>query len=412
MSVVTVVILAAITAGLIALAVWMRYRWFLYCGKSRRDIPVTPIRFLASLYSLLFFIFMVYGIALPFTIALYLTVWNKDRRLYIYHLFLRWSSQFILKMLPGIDYTFNNATGETFKKPAVIISNHQGHFDLMCIMMMTPRLVVLTNRWVWRNPLYGWIIRLAEFYPVTNGLDYNIPKLRGLIERGYSVVIFPEGTRSADCSILRFHTGAFYLAEKLGVDILPVILHGVGHCIPKKDFMLRPGHMYLEIMTRVKVEPDDSEMYMRQLSKQVRHKYISRYAQIISERETASYFTKYVIYKYSYINWAARRRVKRLLNDNNSYAYTIDSQFKNGSTVTVHDTSVGAFSWLLALVRNDLNITAVIDDANELKVAENTPSHPANLAFTGNKTTAVSDYYIIMNRDGSVAEVIKDKTNE
>lgn len=402
-AVISIIVTAAVVA---AVALWMRLKWFLYCGGIRRDIPVTPRRFIESLYSLLLFIFLVYGVALPLIAALYLTVWNRDRRLYILHIFLRWSSQLILRLLPGIDYTYNNATGEQFKDPAVIISNHQGHLDLMCIMMMTPRLVVLTNNWVWRNPLYGWLIRLAEFYPVANGLDYNIPKLKSLIDRGYSVVVFPEGTRSPECNILRFHTGAFYLAEKLGVDILPVILHGVGHCIPKKDFMLRPGHMYLEVMPRVKVKSDGTELYMRNLTKRVRAIYVDKLDRLRKERETATYYARYIFFKYTYTG--IRRRVSRLLCANNNYTDTVDTEFHEGTTIAVTDTSAGVLSWLLALVHPNVKVYAAISNDRDYVIASGTPSHPSNLIFFhGSKIDVATDYEIIMRGDGSVESVTK-----
>lgn len=401
------IIIAIIAVSFIALCVWMRYRWFLYCGNTRRDIPVTFKRFAYSLYSLLLFIFMVYGIALPYTILLYMTVWNKERRLYIFHKFLQLSSRLIIRLMPEIHYTFNNSTGETFEKPGVIISNHQGHFDLMCIMMMTPRLVVLTNQWVWRNPLYGWIIRVAQFYPVSNGLDYNVPKLKSLIDRGYSVVIFPEGTRSADCSILRFHTGAFYLAEKLGVDIIPVILHGVGHCIPKTDFMLRPGKMYLEVMKRVKVKATDDEMYLRKLSRQVRGLYLDRYKELRQAMETAGYYSRYVNNKYQYLPHGAYRTVHKLLKDNNNYATTVDAQYLAGSTVIVHDTSSGALSWLLSLVHPDIIVVAKINNRLELETASHTPGIPSSrLIFSDTSSTVKGDYTIFMYQDGKVKSIV------
>ncbi|MDE5636290.1 MAG: 1-acyl-sn-glycerol-3-phosphate acyltransferase [Muribaculaceae bacterium] len=400
-------IIIAITAvSLVALCVWMRYRWFLYCGNTRRDIPVTFKRFAISLYSLLLFIIMVYGIALPYTVLLYMTVWNKERRLMIFHKFLQLSSRLIIRLMPEIYYTFNNSIGETFERPGVIISNHQGHFDLMCIMMMTPRLVVLTNQWVWRNPLYGWIIRVAQFYPVSNGLDYNIPKLKSLIDRGYSVVIFPEGTRSADCRILRFHTGAFYLAEKLGVDIIPVILHGVGHCIPKTDFMLRPGKMYLEVMGRVKVQASDDEMYLRKLSRQVRNLYLDRYEELRQDRETAGYYSPYVKSKYLYMPHGAYRSVHKLLNDNNNYTSTVDIQYTSGSTVIVHDTSSGALSWLLSLVHPDITVVAKIDNHMELETASHTPGIPSSrLIFSDMNSTIKGDYLIDMSHNGRVNNI-------
>ncbi|MBD5367435.1 MAG: 1-acyl-sn-glycerol-3-phosphate acyltransferase [Bacteroides sp.] len=378
---------------LTAIALWMRFRWFLYNSGHRRDVPVTPLRFLASIYSLLFFIFMVYGCALPVTILLYLFVWSKQRRLALFHQFLQKSAKFILKAIPLIDFTYINKVGETFSPPGVIISNHQGHLDLMCIMMMTPNLVVLTNERVWHNPLYGWIIRLAKFYPVTNGLEYNISRLRELIDNGYSVVVFPEGTRSPHCDILRFHTGAFYLARQLNVDIIPVILHGVGHCIPKEDFMLRPGHMYLEVMERIKVTQDDNPLYLRHLAKSTRGIYLDRFAELKHERETADYFAKYIINKYRYLSGNTAGKVSQLLRDHKNYTATVDTEIPIGETIIINDNSFGAESWLMALVHPQINVVGVIADQTQLHLAQATPAIPHNLKFTDSFTHSIDNHH-------------------
>lgn len=312
----------------------------------------------------------------------------------LFHRFLCWSAHTIIRMMPGIKYTFNNSIGETFENPAVIISNHQGHFDLMCILMMTPKLVVLTNDWVWHNPLYGWILRVAQFYPVTNGLEYNLEKLQSLIDRGYSVVVFPEGTRSADCEILRFHTGAFYLAEKLKVDILPVILHGVGHCIPKEDFMLRSGHMYLEVMKRIKVNPDGDAMYMRQLSKQVRRLYIDRFKELKLERQTAHYFKHYVEKKYAYKGIGTCSKVRRLLDANNCYSPIVDKPYTPGATLLIKDTPLGVAAWLMALVHEDCKVVAVIADDKELELLQSLPGRMSRLEFVNEYDVSKCDYVI------------------
>lgn len=394
-----------IILALIALTVRVK-RWFIYDGHAKRELPITPKRFLFSLYSLIFFIFMVYGIALPITIILYTVVWNRDKRLLLLHKLLRWSTEFILMLLPGIDFTYNNAIGETFNEPGIIISNHQGHFDLLCIMMMTPRLVVLTNEWVWHNPLYGWLIRLAKFYPVGNGLDYNIPRLKELISNGYSIVVFPEGTRSAQCNILRFHSGAFYLAHSLGVDIIPVILHGVGHCIPKNDFMLRPGHMYIEVMNRIKIEPDDKDLYIRRLSKETRAKYIEHYSNLKTRLENSAYFAKYVINKYYYQPHHASHKVSKLLRNNQFYTNIIDSSYKPGSTIIINDISLGACSWLMCLVHEDINIISIIENNDEYLIASNTPAIPSNLVFKNTRlSNDTGEYVIFMHKDGSITDI-------
>jgi hypothetical protein len=78
--------------------------------------------------------------------------------------------------------------------------------------------------------------------------------LKSLVDRGYSIAVYPEGTRSPDCRIGRFHQGAFYLAKSLGVDVVPLVLYGAGKVLPKKGRHLNKGIIRLEIDKRRSVE--------------------------------------------------------------------------------------------------------------------------------------------------------------
>ena len=109
----------------------------------------------------------------------------------------------------------------------------------------------LTNDWVWNSPYFGYVIRNAEYYPVSMGIKSLLPKVRDLLQRGYSVSIFPEGTRSEDCTINRFHKGAFALAKELDVDIIPLILYGAGKVLPKKGWYMRKWPIQLHIGSRI-----------------------------------------------------------------------------------------------------------------------------------------------------------------
>ena len=166
-----------------------------------------------------------------------------------YHTILQRKSRFVINHVPGTTFSYSNPHGETFEKPAMIISNHQSHLDLMAIMMLTPKLIILTKNWVWHNPFYGIVIRYADFFPITD-TEQMMNDLKTKVEEGYSVMIFPEGTRSEDSRIQRFHRGAFYLAEQLGLDILPVFIDGFGKVLPKTSWHLHPGHMSVEVMPR------------------------------------------------------------------------------------------------------------------------------------------------------------------
>jgi len=65
-------------------------------------------------------------------------------------------------------------------------------------------------------------------------------------------MVFPEGTRSIDNTVKRFHKGAFYLAEQFNLDIVPVVIHGYSECSPKGDFMLYKASTTVEILERIK----------------------------------------------------------------------------------------------------------------------------------------------------------------
>lgn len=258
-----------------------------------RETPVTLRRLAYTLFIgvcfLLLFFFLI-----PYTAVYFALGKNTEDKKLRYHTMLHKMAVFYIHHLPFIRFRMNNAVGETFEKPAVIVANHQSHFDLVCMMAVTPKIVFLTNDWVWRNPFYGLVIRKAEYYPVSDGMEQNLPRLRDLYARGYSICVFPEGTRSPNCEILRFHKGAFTLARELDADILPIFLHGTGHVLPKEELMFRRGEMYLEVGERVRpfeeVSADADSERDRLVTKQMRHYYQEHYAALCAKIETPEYW--------------------------------------------------------------------------------------------------------------------------
>ena len=286
-------------------------------GKPR-EVPWTMWRFLKMVYAFAAFLIgsllmTVYGFIL-FGFRKKASEKNKLR----YHKLLQWAADFVIRRVPDVKFRYENLRGETFDKPAVIISNHQSHLDLMCLMMLTPKLIILTNDWVWNSPFYGRIIRYADFYPVSKGIENSIKQLSEAVQRGYSIVIFPEGTRSPDCNIGRFHRGAFYLAEKLNLDILPVFLHGVGHVLPKNDFLLRKGEITVQV--RERITPNDSRFatdYSTR-TKQVCQYYREAYSEIAQKLETLDYFKSFVLHNYMYKGVEVWRGAKKELESKRS----------------------------------------------------------------------------------------------
>ena len=209
----------------------------------------------------------------------------KDNAL---HSLLHWFGSVVCWLLHIAEakVSIRNNSNENFEKPAIIVCNHQSHLDLMIHLSLTKKIVFLTNDWVWNSPFFGYVIRNSEYYPVSAGLEYIKPKLKSLIEKGYCISIFPEGTRSKDCSIGRFHKGAFQLAEELNVDILPVILHGAGKVLPKGGLYMRRFPITLDIEERITSEHLSmiGETTLDK-AKWFRHHYKQRYTEISNEKE-------------------------------------------------------------------------------------------------------------------------------
>lgn len=198
-----------------------------------------------------------------------------DKHKLTYHRIIQKQSRFAISIIPGTTFDFVNPQEERFESPCIIVSNHQSQLDLIAIMMLTPNLIILTKDWVWHNPFYGLVIRYADFFPVSE-TEKMTKNLARMVEKGYSIMVFPEGTRSEDCRIHRFHKGAFYLAEKLQLDIVPVYLDGFGKVLPKKGRMLRPGHMTTEIMPRIRRADVASVYNSRELTRHVHKMYVSK----------------------------------------------------------------------------------------------------------------------------------------
>lgn len=223
-------------------------------------LPLALVRglltFLRSLYSFLFFAINTMFIMTP-VVYIYLMIGKiTEKKKYNLHRILHFMADFVLlkHRIPGIKYSFKNLSGEDFSKPAVIICNHQSHIDIVPLLAQTPKMIIVTAGWVWKNPFYSYAIHNAEFLPATAGMDTIMPKLRSLVDRGYSIALFPEGTRSQDRSIARFHKGAFYAARELGVDIVPMMIYGAGHALPKHGRKLNRWPMHVEIGERISPE--------------------------------------------------------------------------------------------------------------------------------------------------------------
>ena len=253
-------------------------------------LPLTLLRrtfrVLKTVLVLLFYVFTMLFLVTP-AAFLYLKIGPQtERKKEHLHRFICRFARFGTKFFGLIGNPLTISGKEPFKRPAVIICNHQSHLDLLSMLALTPKLVILTADWVWNNPLYGFLIRQADFLPASKGIEAITPHLARLVEKGYSVAVYPESTRSLDRRVGRFHQGAFYLAHHLGIDVLPLVLYGTGMALPKHGRLLRRWPLHLEIGERI--SPEELASYgdtLRAQASFLRKSYVSRYSEIADRIE-------------------------------------------------------------------------------------------------------------------------------
>ena len=95
-------------------------------------------------------------------------------------------------------------------------------------------------------PVLGWVLRTAGFVPVHRGDRERsfaaVDEAAAALARGYDFLVFGEGTRSRDGSLLPFKKGPFVMAIKAAVPVVPVAVSGTEALQPKGSFRIRRGN--------------------------------------------------------------------------------------------------------------------------------------------------------------------------
>lgn len=130
---------------------------------------------------------------------------------------------------------------------AIVMANHSSNLDPPALIPILPgRVVIYLKESLMRIPVLGYAMRLAGFIPVRRDGTVESAKAASeaaqrALEQGSCLVLFPEGTRSRDGSLLPFKKGPFFLAMESGAPVMPVSIAGATALLPKGSKRLRSG---------------------------------------------------------------------------------------------------------------------------------------------------------------------------
>jgi len=130
------------------------------------------------------------------------------------------------------------------------MSNHRSQFDILAVVvgLSDHQLRWVAKKELTRVPVFGWALKHTGHIIIDRSDSQqaiaSLRAARSQMERGISVVLFPEGTRSeAGQALLPLKKGGFMLALETGFPIVPVVVRGSREILPRGSWRAAPGEI-------------------------------------------------------------------------------------------------------------------------------------------------------------------------
>ncbi len=186
----------------------------------------------------------------PFIVVLLLLAWLPKRLLRRLSMIWVDTAIWLIRHLLGIDHRVIGAENIP-QRSCVILSKHQSAWETIVLQRIFEWTSFVYKRELHWLPFFGWGLALMPFVAIDRAagkkaLNRLATRGKQRLDEGYSVLIFPEGTRMAPGRQGRYKIGGAYLAEKAGAPAVPVALNS-GEFWRRNAFMKRRGTVTVSI---------------------------------------------------------------------------------------------------------------------------------------------------------------------
>lgn len=336
------------------------FHFFVTNRVKKGKTPYEIKRLLHSVISFTYFGLGGFLLSIVSGILMKIMPFSKKSKLKVFHFILSKFMHSVLMSYPSIRRKIVNTSNERFDKPAVIIANHSSFLDILAVGLLSPKIIFLVSDWVYNSPVFGKGVRLAGFYPVSSGMDNGVDHLRTKVKEGFSVMVFPEGTRSEDNSIKRFHKGAFYLAEQLHLDIVPIVIHGYSEVCPKGDFILNGGNTTTAILHRISPDNFDFGNNVAERTKKISVFFKQEYRKMRLDLEGPDYFKAKLMNSYAFKEPQVIKAVQEDIQQHADLYYSLNKWIGTKARILHFANDFGQLDMLLVLQEPQRKIESIV----------------------------------------------------
>jgi 1-acyl-sn-glycerol-3-phosphate acyltransferase len=213
------------------------------------------------LHTVLFWAY--FALCMPFFFAIALPLWLVtlpfDRNGRILHAFTCfWGGHYVF-LNPMWRLHIEGRERVDRNKAYVFCSSHQSAGDIPVLFGLFLPFKFVSKSSNFKAPFLGWNMAMNRYVPLVRGNRESVKKMmttcRAWLDRGVSVLMFPEGTRSKTGNLLPFKPGAFTLAKEAGVPVVPIVISGTIEAVPPDAILRQRGIVHVHVRVCEPMQP-------------------------------------------------------------------------------------------------------------------------------------------------------------
>ena len=300
---------------------------------------------------------------------------GRERRQTIISLMLHHACRLLVWICPFIKLVRLGPDGKRLCQwtgsHGIVCANHQSSLDIILLISVFPKVKFFVADWVRNSPLFNAISGLLGYICKSDGLMESemVQRVATDLEHGWNYVIFPEGTRSRDGSMKRFHKGAFLLADVMKAPMIPVVFYGNWRICPKGT-----GLNLTKGVSVTQVLPFDSRSYetIKDVRKAMKSVVVEAHERLCREYDSPRnpYFRKVLVSSYLYKGPVTEWYVKVKTSLEDDYAY-FDSMLPCTGQITDIGCGMGQLDIILSLLHPSRTVLGLDYDEEKIAVAKN-----------------------------------------